>query len=721
MQQYYIGDNRPASSSAKDLFEFCVRKAIDKNLLSQSMMHNQWAAIFFGYEKSSTTRIDLMSKVKREYSTYFTHTNKYAFDEEKLKRDFPYFFGIEDDEEEEDGEYTTDSLIRDTIKALNKEIIEQHDPQNLESFKGNDLTLIRQQGNSYIYQVRLTMDDGQEPNIHESIPFILKVYDKEITCEAVDFDFITGVLFFTTNRFVNDASYCRVLLDSTFILDGLKKRLVDLKERGVNEDLPFSKFLFEETDVINKIHHKPVPVGMYERLDRSQKDAFLAALDYDFSLIWGPPGTGKSFTLASIIYALYQLGEDRTVICCLSNVAVDQLLCKLLDIIDSEGLDIKPGNIYRAGRSMDSRVIGTDYLFPKDERTQELREHIKQNQERLLRLKELKLEKSEESIVLKAENKELRGKLRDHTEFLVKSSRLVFSTISNFVLSTALYESKFDNLIVDEASMMAMPSLLALGHNISKRLILVGDIQQLSPISIVKDDLLQDSVFEMSGVNIRNTNHPALKQLLSQRRSHEKIVDLINKTFYQGKLIPSANPNDRIITSKPFSGRIIALKKVSDGAVKYTKGGTRQNKVFAENIMTILDELSKDRDADFSIGIITPYRGQVSLLRALKFERKYDERFNDRVKIGTIHTFQGSECDVIIFDMVDCFKMENGNPNKIGRLYFGNAGERLLNVAVSRARHKLIVVCDPEYIKNVPGNKLSPNSVSLFNKLSKMT
>ena len=640
MHQYYIQENRPASNSAKDLFVFCVKKVIDKGLFSQSKMHNQWAAVLFGYEKNSTTRTDLMSKVKREYFTYFTHTMRYSFDEAKIRRDFPYLFGTEEDEE--DSDYTTDCLIRDTIKALDKEIVEQHDPKNLESFKGSDLAFIRQQGKSYIYQVRLTMNDGQEPNIHESIPFILKVYDKDVTCEAVDFDFITGVLFFTTNRYIHSASFCRILLDSTFILDRLKQRLVDLKDDGIDEDLPFAKVLFEETDVINKVPHKPIPLSYFERLDRSQKKAFLSAIDTDFSLIWGPPGTGKSFTLASIIYTLFQLGEDRTVVCCLSNVAIDQLLCKLLDIIDSESLEIQSGNIYRAGRSMDSRVISTDYLFPKDEKTLSLRNKIKQNQSKILRLKEHKLEKSEECIVLKAENKELREELKAHTDFLVKSSRLVFSTISNFILSTNLYESKFDNLIVDEASMMAMPSLLALGHNVSKRIILVGDFQQLSPISIVKDDLLMDSVFEMSGVNIRNTIHPALNQLLNQRRSNEKIVDLINRTFYQGKLIPAAKKNEDIVNSDPFPGRIIALKKVTEGAVRYTKGGTRQNKVFAENVISLLDILNKEKETDFTIGVITPYRGQVSLLRALVYERKYDEDFNKRIKIGTVHTFQGS-------------------------------------------------------------------------------
>ena len=716
MQQYYIADDKPESNSARDLFKYCVKKVIKKNLFSKAYMHNQWANILFDYEKSSDMRIDLMSMVKTENDIYFTHESKFSFDEDKIKRDFPHLFGIDD---EEDGDYTTDRLIRDTIKALNKEIEEQSDPRNLESFKGNDLTLVRQQGNTYIYQVRLTMNEGQEPNVHEGDPFILKVYDKDLTCEALDFDFILGTLFFTTNRYVNPASYCRVLFDSTFILEGLKQRLVNLNENGINEDLPFAKFFFEETDVINKVPHKPVPFEYYKRLDDSQKEAFLAAMDNDLSLIWGPPGTGKSFTLASILYALYQLGGDRTAVCCLSNVAVDQLLCKLLDIIDDNGLEIEPGNIYRAGRSMDSRIIATDYLFPKDEFTQTLRDKIKQNQEEIIRLKERKLEKTEASIVLKAENKELREKLRDHTESLVKRSRLVFSTISNFILSKNLYESKFDNLIVDEASMMAMPSLLTLGHNISKRLILVGDFQQLSPISMVKDALLVDSVFEMSEINIRNTDHPALFQLLTQRRSNEKIVDLINRTFYQGKLIPDAKENEDIINAEPFPRKVIALKKVTDGAVRYTKGGTRQNKAFAENVMSILDILSQNGHADFTIGVITPYKGQVSLLRALKIERNYDDDFDSRIKIGTIHTFQGSECDIIIFDMVDCFDMESGKPNKIGRLYHGNAGERLLNVAVSRARHKLIVVCDPEYIKNIPGNKISLNSRSLFNKLSK--
>lgn len=719
--QPYCPSLRPASNSAKDLFMYCVKQAIAKDLLSESYMHNQWTGLLFGYEKNSEMRTEYMSKVKREFSTYFTRGNKYAFIEEKIHRDFPELFGLSNqaDTDDENEDATPEEIVQEVIQALDKEIDEQKNPDNIEHFKGKDLSFMRQQGKSYIYQIKLELSDGQEPHFHDGIPFALKLYGKNFLCEAVDFDYENGRLFFTSNRRIGNASYCLIVMDSSFILEGLKKRLLEIEEKGVNDELPFTKILFDETRDIKDVHHKEVPAKFKNGLDESQRRAFDASLDKDITFIWGPPGTGKSFTLASIIYALYELGEDRTAVCCLSNVAVDQLLCKVLDIIDNEGKKLEPGNIYRAGRTMDSRVISADYLFPNNEVTANLRSKIKRNLEEIQMLKDKKREMSEEAIALKAENKDLREELKERTEFLVKSSRIVFSTISNFVLSENLYDSKFDNLIVDEASMLAMPSLIALGHKISKRLIMVGDFQQLSPIAITQDRDLKDSVFEMAGIDIKNTDHPALHQLLNQRRSNAKIVNIINGTFYKNKLIPTVKDEISIINSAPYEGRVIALRKVSNGAVRFTKGGTRQNKPFAESIIQLLDIFGKDKSASYSIGIITPYKGQVALLKALKHERKYPEDFEKRIKIGTIHTFQGSECDVIIYDMVDCAKMENGKSSRIGKIYASTEGERLLNVAVSRARHKLIVVCDPEYLCNIPGNTITDKTRRVFDQLGR--
>lgn len=717
--QVYIQEKTPINDNPRTLFTHCVQMAITKNLLDSSHSHLQWANLLFPKNRS-TTRSEYMSIVKREFNTYFSHAGRYqyAFDVDKIKRDFPKLFGIKEEEESSEGQ-TCEEIVQKTIKVLNKEIIEERNPENIESFKGADLEYLRKQKQLYIYSVKLILSDGQEPHFHDGIPFTMKVYGEKVICEAIDFDYESGHLFFTSPKFISSASYCSIWLDSSFILDCLKERLSDIKEEGIDDELPYTKFFFGETSELQDIPHRKVPDNLKRNLDESQREAFNAAMDKDITFIWGPPGTGKSFTLASIIYAFYKLEEDRTAVCCLSNVAVDQLLCKVLDIIEHEKATILPGNIYRAGRTMDKRIIATDYLFPNNQETDVLRANIRSNNAKLQRLKDRKRDMSEEAISLKAESKELREELKNKTDYLVKSSSVVFSTISNFVLNDNLSASHFDNLIVDEASMLALPSLIALGSKISKRLIMVGDFQQLSPIALVKDEYLTDSVFEMTDININNTSHPGLHQLLHQRRSHEKIVNLINEPFYKGKLIPTKSGGNRIINTNPFKGRVIALKEVSDGAVRFTKGGTRQNKAFAEAVMYVLDEFNESVEDDFSIGVITPYKGQVSLLKALKFERHYSEEFNERIKIGTVHTFQGSECDVIIFDMVDCERLENGRPSRIGRLYAGEEGERLVNVAISRAKHKLIMVCDPMYIRNIPGSTITRKTYKIFENLSR--
>lgn len=69
--------------------------------------------------------------------------------------------------------------------------------------------------------------------------------------------------------------------------------------------------------------------------------------------------------------------------------------------------------------------------------------------------------------------------------------------------------------------------------------------------------------------------------------------------------------------------------------------------------------------------------------------------------------------------MVDCEYLDNGKQSRIGKLYAGEAGERLINVAINRARHKLVVVCDPSYIRNIPGNTITEKTYRVFENLSR--
>ena len=231
--------------------------------------------------------------------------------------------------------------------------------------------------------------------------------------------------------------------------------------------------------------------------------------------------------------------------------------------------------------------------------------------------------------------------------------------------------------------------------------------------------MLKDSVFKLCGIDIKHTNHPALHQLLNQRRSNPKIVDIINHSFYADRLKAVNNKYNSIVARPPYSECVIGMFSVKDGTVRFTRGGTRQNVANADAVINIIDLYSKDKEETFTIGIITPYTGQVSLLKKLFGDKEYDLDFRERVKIGTVHTFQGSECDVIIFDMVDCSKFEKGKNVYPGKIYAGEQGEQLLNVAISRARHKLIIICDPEYMAAPPGGKITEKSMSIFNTLLK--
>lgn len=700
--------DRPKNNTPLCLFEYSVRKVIALGMMDMPNPHQIWANRIFDYERNSLVRVELMSKVKREYSAYFDKNFHYKFLEDKIRSNFPYLFGIKEDSD----------LFNRMLKALDAEYQEQKNPRNRKTFRVSSCDLLSSQDNQYIYKAQLVVDDGDDPHFSEGMPVDIRTEDAYYSCEVIEFDYANAILFFSSSRLVFISGDTRVISDATMNTMALMKLLQATSEHSILESRPLHKFLNHTTQNLNTLSFSAYPAYLDELLskDESQMKAFHAALAHDITFIWGPPGTGKSYTLSAIIMALHKMEGERTAVCCLSNVAVDQLLLKVVDIIEEREPTMPRGQFYRAGRTQDSTLLATDFLFPDDDVALRLRQLITLFNNKIEKYRKQNLQYSDEAIKIKTKLKDTREKLKDHTDFLISQVRVVFSTIANFIINPRLKDSTFDNLIIDEASMLAQPQLIALARNVTKRIILVGDFQQLSPITVAGVPILRDSVFKLCGIDIDHTNHPALHQLLNQRRSNPRLVDIINHSFYANRLNAVNNRYNPIVARAPYSECAIGMKSVTDGKVRFTKGGTRQNVANADAVMELIDEYSRDQEATFSIGIITPYTGQVALLKARFIEKQYNIDFQERVKIGTVHTFQGSECDVIIFDMVDCSEFEKGNAY-FGKIYAGEQGEQLLNVAISRARHKLIVVCDPEYLKLCPGGVISDKSRGIFNNL----
>lgn len=702
---------KPYNREPLTLFEYSVKRVLALRLMGSAFSHQTWANYIFKYEMKANVRSDLMSIVKREYSAYFNEELHYMFLEDKIRRNFPQFFGIENKL----------GLFEQMLNALDAECIEQKSPRNRKMFRVASCENISSQDGQIIYKAQLVVEEGDDPHFSEGMPFEYRSPDGIYSCEVVEFDYANALLFFSTARHISTTANSRVVSDATMNTVALMKLLEEISTQKIKESLPLHKFLNYTTEKLKHIQHEAYPSYLDELLvrDESQYDAFKAALDNDITFIWGPPGTGKSYTLSAIIMALHKMKDERTAVCCLSNVAVDQLINKVVDIIEVHEPEMKRGEFYRAGRTQDAKLLATEFLFPDDAKARSLRTLIKLLNLKVEAYRKQNLQYSDEAITIKAKLKDIREELKEHTDYLISQVKVVFSTIANFVLNTRLKDASFDNLIVDEASMLAEPQLIALARNVTKRIIIVGDFQQLSPITVAGVPMLKNSIFKLCGIDINHTDHPALHQLLNQRRSNPKLVEIINQPFYAKRLNAVNSKYNPIIARAPYSECVIGMKSVSNGAVRFTKGGTRQNTANAEAVMELVDLYSLDKEATFSIGIITPYTGQVALLKARFIEKAYNLDFQDRVKIGTVHTFQGSECDLIIFDMVDCSIFEKGNKSYFGKIYAGEQGEQLLNVAISRARHKLIVVCEPQYLIDCPGGTISEKSFEIFQNLLK--
>jgi len=700
--------NPPHNNQPLTLFEYSVRMVDALGLMNKTYAHKAWANLIFKYENDANMRSFLMSKVKHEYSYYFSPDLHYKFLEENIRTNFPYLFGIEEET----------NLFERIAKALEAECTAQKDPRNQKRYKIASCDNISIQDGQYIYKAVLQIEEGDDPHFSEGVSFMFISGGTVYNCDVVEFDYANAILFFSTSRRIFVTADARVISDASMNTIALKNLLEEISNYNISEKTPLYKFLNGTTKSLTTIIHKKYPsyLDEYLKKDESQQKAFKAALSKDITFIWGPPGTGKSYTLATIIMALYNMTGERTAVCCLSNVAVDQLLNNVVRIIEVDEPQMKRGEFYRAGRTQDAKLHATDFLFPDDSKSNKIRKTINLLNKKLERYKKEGLQYSDEAIEVKAKLKDERENLKQHTDYLINQVKVVFSTISNFVINTRLKDGDFDNLIVDEASMLALPQLIALARKVTKRIILVGDFQQLAPITVAGVPLLKDNVFKLCGIDIEHTNHPALCPLLHQRRSNPKLVEIINRPFYAGQLISENKRYTTIVARPPFSECVVGMYSVTEGKVKFTKGGTRQNIENSKAVMELLDKYYEDTEETFEIGIITPYTGQVSLLRALFGQKNYSPAFQKRVRIGTVHTFQGSESDVIIFDMVDSLKFEKGNVYP-GKIFEGEQGEQLLNVAISRARHKLIVVCDPDYLAKCPGDKISPRSMELFNAL----
>jgi superfamily I DNA and/or RNA helicase len=242
-------------------------------------------------------------------------------------------------------------------------------------------------------------------------------------------------------------------------------------------------------------------------------------------------------------------------------------------------------------------------------------------------------------------------------------------------------------LIAEEAGMATLPPLYFAASRSDRRAIMVGDPRQLPPIVQSDDELVRRaigrSVFDVTVPEPAGSEVVALLDV--QYRMHPAIGALVGDLFYGGRLVHAAPDVDAIAARPPHPGHAVAIVDTPSTCERSARGSSRINAVSAERTAELA--LEAVRGGQRSVAVITPYAAQAAEIRRLVAARG----IADAVECSTIHRFQGRECDVVIIDLVDAQPLR---PSAL----VGDA-PNLLNVSLSRARGKLVIVADVAYFE----------------------
>lgn len=300
--------------------------------------------------------------------------------------------------------------------------------------------------------------------------------------------------------------------------------------------------------------------------------------------------------------------------------------------------------------------------------------------------------------------RDLEALVEDTTGSAIQRARVVACTASQAVLRCQSL-GEFDAVIIDEGSMLPLPYVAFLAGLAQERVIVGGDFRQLPPISLSTSSLARQwfarDVFEISGVVDlvdRGEESPFLATLTTQFRGHEALSSLVNERFYGGRLVaqrkeaPGIDPS----TSPEWLNRS-ALLLVDSSALDprgQVENNSKANLTHALVVRSICAALRSAGLANSTtdIGVIAPFRAQVSLLEDLLEEVGLSE-----VAVGTVHRFQGAERETIILDLTE--SPPHTLSSFLGGISLRDPGSRLLNVALSRAQARLIVLANLSYLR----------------------
>lgn len=429
-------------------------------------------------------------------------------------------------------------------------------------------------------------------------------------------------------------------------------------------------------------------------LNEFQKQAVQKVLESkDISLVHGPPGTGKTTVLVEIIEQVVRTGAF-VFACAPSNTACDHLL----ECLIRRGIPaLRLGHPARIMEHLREHTLDFKLMSHEDarfiENTERELEELEKKEKRKIERKSLTWPERQEIIELKKAlkneinlvEKELFRKVLAEAPVMVGT---LASSRENF-----LRKKLFDWLIVDEATQATEPAVW-IPILKTDRLVLAGDHFQLSPTVRSKEAEkkgLSVSLFERC--------YPVLPEecktlLRLQYRMHESIMNFSSEEFYEGKLVADESVKQHVLADLPSVQNndttreaFVFWDTAGRGFEEKLEPSTesRMNPDEAELVLELLKQLLDSGLQPSQIAVISPYSAQVRLLRS--------KIPDPRLEVDSVDGFQGREKEAVILSLV--------RSNMQGEMGF-LTDTRRMNVAMTRARRKLMVVGDSATLSSIP-------------------
>ena len=407
------------------------------------------------------------------------------------------------------------------------------------------------------------------------------------------------------------------------------------------------------------------------------------------AVVHGPPGTGKTTTLVQAIKALVRQNHEQVLVVAPSNTAVDLLTEKL----HQEGLNVlRIGNPARVSEALSSLTLDAkmaDHNLLKE--TKRLKKQAYEYKSMAHKYKRsFGRAEAEQRKALFDEAHKIMKEVAKTEQYIiddvVAKAQVITATLvgsNHYTVANLTYQT----VVIDEAGQALEPACW-IPILKAQKLILAGDHCQLSPT--IKSEAAVRGGLAKTLLEKCVENHPETVVLLEEQyRMNTEIMGYSSRVFYQNKLKAHAS----IAQNRVLSGDVplLFIDTAGCGFDEKLDGTSSTNPEEAALLFKHLTQFVAIISPQFTtetfptVAVISPYKQQIALLKEQLAHAPQLKDFAHKITVNTIDSFQGQERDVVYISLV-----RSNDKGDIGFL----ADIRRMNVAMTRARKKLVVVGD---------------------------